>query len=63
MKDVTDEITRSIIERLSDSTHWPLDRMSELLEEAGITHPRPREVLRAYFTAVMAGNRRQEATQ
>ena len=39
---------------LSNSRLWPLDRMADYLDEIGITHPRPSEVLQAFF-AVLCG--------
>lgn len=39
---------------LSDRKLWPLDRMADYLDEAGVTHPRPSEVLHAFF-AVLTG--------
>ena len=43
------------IAAMREPATWPMDRVAELLEASGINSPRPSEVLRCFFEAVLEG--------
>ena len=45
---------RAVLAVLADKSKWLMDKIANLLDEAGIESPRPSEVLLAYFDAMLA---------
>lgn len=41
------------VKMLSNPAAWPMDEIATALDRAGIDQPRPRDVLRAFFDAIL----------
>jgi len=51
--EAADAIVRAVLRELAHPRNWPMDEIAALLEWRGIDNPRPRDVLCAFFTAVL----------